>query len=462
MMGHQASGQERLFYAFNLEDVVPPTHFLRAIDRCLDLKELHQHLAKHYSHTGRPSIDPELMIRMLIVGYCYGIRSERRLCEEVQLNLAYRWFCRLGLEDAVPDHSTFSKNRHGRFRASDTFRWLFDEVVRRGMAAGLVKGEGFAVDASVVAADASRRRGVPASEATDWSNPALSTRAVREYLQALDDEAFEQAVPRRISLTDPQSRWTAAPGGPAFFAYSTNYLIDTEHGVILDVEATPAHRTAEVDSTKTMVERVEERFDIIPDRLIGDTAYGTAPMLAWMVQDKGIEPHVPLWDRTQRKDDSLSSSDFEWDGEANEYRCPEGHALRSERRMFKIERTHVTKVGTVIYRASNTDCGKCAMKPRCCPNTPMRKIARSIHEDARDVARRIGATVQYQRSRHERKKVEVLFAHLKRILKIDRLRLRGLTGSADEFTLAAAVQNLRRLAMLTSPGPPVQGTGAPS
>ncbi|MBB1625969.1 transposase [Achromobacter xylosoxidans] len=462
MMGHQASGQERLFYAFNLEDVVPPTHLLRAIDRCLDLKELHQHLAKHYSHTGRPSIDPELMIRMLIVGYCYGIRSERRLCEEVQLNLAYRWFCRLGLEDAVPDHSTFSKNRHGRFRASDTFRWLFDEVVRRCMAAGLVKGEGFAVDASVVAADANRQRGVPASEATDWSNPALSTRAVREYLEALDDEAFEQAVPRRISLTDPQSRWTAAPGGPAFFAYSTNYLIDTEHGVILDVEATPAHRTAEVDSTKTMVDRVEERFDIIPDRLIGDTAYGTAPMLAWMVQDKGIEPHVPVWDRTQRKDDSLSSSDFEWDGEANEYRCPEGHALRSERRMFKIERTHVTKAGTVIYRASKTDCGKCAMKSQCCPNTPMRKIARSIHEDARDAARRIGATVQYQRSRHERKKVEVLFAHLKRILKIDRLRLRGLTGAADEFTLAAAVQNLRRLAMLTSPGPPIQGTGAPS
>jgi IS5 family transposase len=402
------------------------------------------------------------MIRMLIVGYCYGIRSERRLCEEVQLNLAYRWFCRLSLEDAVLDHSTFSKNRHGRFRASDTFRWLFDEVVRRCMAAGLVKGEGFAVDASVVAADASRQRGVPASEVTDWSNPALSTRAVREYLEALGDEAFEQTVPRRISLTDPQSRWTAAPGGPAFFAYSTNYLIDTEHGVILDVEATPAHRTAEVDSTKTMVDRVEERFDITPERLIGDTAYGTAPMLAWMVQDKGIEPHVPVWDKTQRKDDSLSSSDFQWDGEANEYRCPEGHALRSERRIFKIERTHVTRAGTVIYRASNKDCGTCAMKPRCCPNTPMRKIARSIYEDARDVARRIGATVQYQRSRHERKKVEVLFAHLKRILKIDRLRLRGLTGAADEFTLAAAVQNLRRLAMLTSQGPPVQGTGAPA
>jgi len=164
----------------------------------------------------------------------------------------------------------------------------------------------------------------------------LHSAHAREYLEALDDETFEQAVPRRISLTDPQSRWTAAPGGPAFFAYSTNYLIDTEHGVILDVEATPAHRTAEVDSTRTMVDRVEERFDITPEKLIGDTAYGTAPMLAWMVHDKGIEPHVPVWDKTQRNDDSLSSGDFQWNAEADEYRCPEGHTLRNDRRVCKI------------------------------------------------------------------------------------------------------------------------------
>lgn len=248
------------------------------------------------------------MIRMLIVGYCYGIRSERRLCDEVHLNLAYRWFCRLGLEDAVPDHSTFSKNRHGRFRASGTFRWMFDEVVRRCMAAGLVKGEGFAVDASLIAADASHQHSVQVGEQVDWTNPILSNRAVREYLEALDDEALAETVPRKTSLSDPQSRWTAATGGIAFFAYSTNYLIDTAHGVILDVEATPAHRTAEVESTKLMVDRVEARFDLTPERLIGDTAYGTAPMLGWMVNEKGIEPHMPVWDKTARKDDSFSSA----------------------------------------------------------------------------------------------------------------------------------------------------------
>jgi transposase len=461
MMGHQGGAQDKLFYSFHLDDHVPQSHLLRGIDQCLDLSELRAHLAEHYSHTGRPSIDPELMIRMLIVGYCYGIRSERRLCEEVQLNLAYRWFCRLSLEDAVPDHSTFSKNRHGRFRASGTFRWLFDEVVRRCMERGLVKGEGFAVDASIVAADASAQRGVPGSEPVDWVHPSLGTRAVREYLEALDGEALTEA-PKRISLTDPQSRWTAAPGGPAFFAYSTNYLIDTAHGVILDVEATPSHRTAEVESTKTMIERVEENFDITPKRLIGDTAYGAAPMLAWMVDDKGIEPHVPVWDKTQREDDSLSISEFVWNEAADKYLCPEGHELRREWRAFKIARIHVTKADTVIYRSRKADCAACPMKARCCPNTPIRKIARSIHEGARDVARRIGTTAQYRRSRNERKKVEVLFAHLKRILKVDRLRLRGLSGASDEFTFAAAVQNLRRMAKMLPHGPPSQGIGAPA
>ena len=158
MMGRQEAGQAPLFYAFNLEEHVPANHLLRGIDQFLDLSELHRHLAPHYSHTGRPSVDPALLIRMLIVGYCFGIRSERRLCEEVHLNLAYRWFCRLGLEDAVPDHSTFSKNRHGRFRDNDTLRFVFEKVLERCLAEGLVGGEGFAIDASVIKADANRRR----------------------------------------------------------------------------------------------------------------------------------------------------------------------------------------------------------------------------------------------------------------------------------------------------------------
>ncbi len=462
MMGERQGGQERLFYAFNLEDHIPPGHLLRGIDQCLDLSELRHHLADFYSTTGRPSIDPELMIRMLIIGYSYGIRSERRLCEEVHLNLAYRWFCRLGIEEGVPDHSTFSKNRHGRFRESGAFRWLFDEVVRNCMASGLVKGEGFAVDASLISANASHQHSVQPGEHCDWNRPEIDTRAMREYLAALDDEALAEVVPRKVSLSDPHSRWTAATGGIAFFAYSTNYLIDTAHGIILDVEATPAHRTAEVDSTKVMIERIEARFDLKPERLIADTAYGTAPMLAWMVDEKGIEPHVPVFDKTERKDGTFERDAFQWDEAADEYRCPAGQTLRRERRQYKNPRQHITKANTIIYRAGQRDCAACPLKSGCCPNMTHRRIVRSVHERARDVARQIATTPAYQRSRCERKKVEILFAHLKSILKLDRLRLRGLNGANDEFMLAAIVQNLRRLSRLFTHDPPIQGIGAPA
>ncbi len=457
MMGQHSGNQQRLFYSFNLDEHVPADHLLRAIDRFLDLADLRQHLAPFYSHTGRPSVDPELMVRMLLVGYCFGIRSERRLCEEVHLNLAYRWFCRLGLQDSVPDHSSFSKNRHGRFRESDVFRRVFEGVVRRCMSEGLVRGEGFAVDASIVKADANRRRGVPSEQPIDWTDPALGTRAVQEYLQGLEQEGQIGATPKNISLTDPAARWTAAPGCPAFFAYSTNYLVDVHAGVIVDVEATSAHRIEENNATQTMIERVEERFGLKPSHLIADTAYGTAPMLDWLVNDKQIEPHIPVWEKWRREDGTFSNSDFTWDEEADEYRCPQGRPLRREWRSFRSPRTHITKADTIIYRSRYGDCASCPLKSRCCPKTPFRKIARSVHEAARSVARALAQTARYHQSRRDRKKVEVLFAHMKRILRVDRLRLRGRSGARDEFLLTAIAQNLRRLALrrLSSPMDPV-------
>jgi transposase len=210
MMGRTGGAQEQLFYSFNLDDHVPADHLLRGIDRFLDLAELRWHLAPFYSHTGRPSIDPELMIRMLIVGYCFGIRSERRLCEEVHLNLAYRWFCRLALSEPVPDHSTFSKNRHGRFRESGVLRHLFEGVLQRCMAEGLVRGEGFAADASIVKADAQRQRGVPGEHAANWFKQDEASRAVCEYLAGLQEANAAATTPKNVSLTDPAATWTAA------------------------------------------------------------------------------------------------------------------------------------------------------------------------------------------------------------------------------------------------------------
>ena len=268
MMGQLPAAQNALFYDFCLEQYVPKDHLLRQIDQVLDLSTLRQHLSSYYSHTGRPSIDPEIMIRMLIIGYCYGIRSERRLCEEVHLNLAYCWFCCLGLEDEIPDHSTFSKNRHGRFRESDAFRYVFEEVVHRCMTEGLVGGDGFATDASTIRADVNWERGVPGKDCLDYFDRETATRPVKDYLDALDQGEIQGAVPKKVSLTDPQSRWASNRKGAADYSYSTNYLIDIKNNIIMDAEATPTHRTSEVDSTKVMIDRVEETFGIKPQRLL--------------------------------------------------------------------------------------------------------------------------------------------------------------------------------------------------
>jgi transposase len=455
MMGERRVRQDALFYEFSLEDHVPAGHLVRLIDRFVELDGLRRELAPFYSSIGRPSVDPELMIRMLIVGYCFGIRSERRLCDEVHLNLAYRWFCGLGLEGEVPDHSTFSKNRHGRFRDSDLLRRLFETVLQRCLDEGLVGGEGFAVDASLIHADAGDRNRVEGSAGLP---PDAAGRAVDEYLAVLDDAAFGAATevtPKFIAPSDPATRWTAAHRGPAFFAYSANYLIDVDNAIIVDVEATTAIRQAETLAAKRMVERSLECFDLYPTRLIGDTAYGSAAMLNWLVHDRGIEPHIPVYDKSQRSDGTFSRDDFVYDQASDTYRCPAGKILQHYRRRFTTPRTGTTKGNALRYRASKRDCEACPLKPRCCPNTPARDVPRSIYEGARDLARDIAKTEAYRTSRCQRKKVEMLFAHLKRILKLDRLRLRGPNGARDEFHLAATAQNLRKLARLVPLAAPI-------
>ena len=430
MMGERQVDQDALFYEFSFEQHVPLDHMLRAIERFVDLGDIRRRLASFYSTTGRPSVDPELLIRMLIIGYCYGIRSERRLCAEVHLNLAYRWFCRLGLAGEVPDHSTFSKNRHGRFRESDLLRHVFEAVVRRCMTEGLVGGDGFAVQKGVEGA-----KGL-ASE--------MSSRAVDEYLAVLDDAAFGAATevtPKFISPADPAARWTGAHGGQAFFAYCANYLVDVDHGIVVDVEATTAIRQAEVTAAKRMIERTMDRFDLYPVRLAGDSAYGSAEMLRWLVYEHGIEPHVTVFDKSARRDGTFSREDFTYDLERDVYVCPAGKTLITRG-------TLVNDGATLLYRASKFACDACALKPRCCPKEPVRKVPRSLFEGARDMARRIGQSEAGRASRRQRKKVEILFAHLKRILRLDRLRLRGPNGARDEFLLAATVQNLRKLAKL--------------
>jgi transposase len=450
MMGRQRRDQGRLFYEFRLEDRIPENHLLRRMNVFVTvaLADLHKELEPHYSDIGRPSIDPELMIRMLIVGYCYGIRSERKLTQEVELHLAYRWFCKLDLDDKVPHHSTFSENRLGRFRESDLLRHIFERVVWTAMAMGLVKGEGFAVDASVLEANASRYHG-KAPDELDWTDKQRQTRAVAEYLAALDETAEpnpDRKAPKVISPSDPSSAWTAKANKRVQFGYGLNYLIDIDEAVIVDVEATPARTYDEVEATKTMIDRTEQCFDLKPKRLAADTAYGTGKFLGWLVKDKKITPHIPVRDKSDRDDGTFSRSDFRWDKRGGHYICPNGKVLRTSGTIHGGR--------TLLYRASKLDCDVCLLKAKCCPKEPARKIPRDLHEDARDVARRKMNTKAFLKSRDQRKKVEMRFAHLKTHHGFERMRLRGLSGVRDEFHLAAIVQNLKMLALSLIRPPP--------
>ena len=460
MMGRREGGQGQFFYSFDLDKVVPPDHLVRQVEGVLDLSWVHKELAPYYSHTGRPSIDPVLMIRMLMVGYVFAIRSERRLCSEVQVNLAYRWFCQLGIEDRIPNHSVFCRARHERFRESDALRRVFEGVVAKCIAAGLVGGEGFSIDASLIRADVDKKKRMPGDQPIAWPKAEEASRAVREYLKALDAARSEEESsgsdddrsigggrrkpPKEISLTDPQAAWVARKSTDPFFAYDANYLIDNKAGIIVDAEGTRANRIAEIAITETMIERVKSRFDLRPRRLAGDTVYGAVRLLKWLV-DRGITPHIPVWDKSARSDGTFSRSDFVFDPERNIYVCPGGAKLTST---GNIDQGHI-----VYYRASKNDCSTCSLKPKC-TTAIVRKITRDLNEQVRDQVRALANTDAFHQSRRERKKVEMRFAHMKRILKLDRLRLRGLSGVKDEVLLTATAQNLRRLAKLLCRPPP--------
>jgi transposase len=454
MMGRLDTDQEQFFYEYRLDDLVPSDHLVRKLDAVLDLGDLRAELTPFYSHTGRPSIDPELMLRMLIVGYVFAIRSERQLCSELRVNMAYRWFCGLSIESRIPDHSVFSRARHERFRDADLLRRLFETVVEACIGSGLVGGDGFSVDASLIKADVNPARRVAGDEAIDWPDRAQASRAVREYLIALDEESAEAShaaggrtrKPRMaISLTDPQAAWVAYRKLRSIFAYHANYLIDNKLGIIVDAEGNRANRIDENRAALAMVERVARRFALKPKCLAADTAYGNARTLKNLVEH-GIAPHIPVIDKSARTDGLFSRADFQYDQARDAYICPGGKQLTTSGTVHE---------GTTFkYLAKRRDCGICPLKPKCTKG-PERRLARDVDEPIRDHVRALAGTPAFNRSSDERKKVEMAFAHMKRIFKLDRLRLRGLNGARDEVLLTATAQNLRKLARYASRPPPV-------
>lgn len=316
-------------------------------------------------------------------------------------------------------------------------------------------GEAFSIDASLIKADVDKKKRAPGDRPIAWPKAEETSRAVREYLAALDaarrdeesgggDGGSGGTPGKQVSLTDPQAAWITRKGIDPFFAYDANYLIDNKAGITLDAEGTRANRTEEIAIAQSMVARVERRFDLRPERLVGDTVYGAARLLKWLV-DRKITPHVPVWDRSARSDGTFSRAEFVFDQARNVYICPGGSELTST---GNIDQGHI-----VYYKASKNDCSICSLKPQCTTSVA-RKVTRDVNEDVRDRVRALANTEAFQQSRRERKKVEMRFAHMKRILKLDRLRLRGLSGARDEVLLTATAQNLRRLAKLLRRAPP--------
>ena len=308
--------------------------------------------------------------------------------------------------------------------------------MERCNAEGLVGAEGFTVDASLIRPDVHRQRAVPGKEMLPSETAG---RAVAEYLAVQDEAAFGSptpVTPKRTNITNPASRWAAATRASAFYAYSTNCLTVFDHAVIADVEATTAVRQAEVLAQRRIIERTQDRLGLRPERLVADTAYGSAPNLAWLVGDRGIEPHIPAFDKSPRRADTFDRPAFIFDHEDDSCICRGDDRIRQSNRNFSTALQSVNADGFIRHRARDKECGACGLKEQCTPKVAACQVRRSVHEGARYLARDIATSDAYLISRRQRKKVEMLFAHLKRKLKLDRLRLRGPNG-ANEFHLAS-------------------------
>ena len=435
MMGQQPRG-ESLFYYFRLEDQIPEGHLLRLIDRYVDFSFVRERLQGFYSPTGRPSIDPEVLLRLLLVGYLYGITSERRLMDEVRMHLAYRWFTRLDFSQPIPDHSTFSKNRHGRFRQSRVFREVFEEIVRRCLEVGLVEGKNLAVDGTLVAANASQQSRVPREQLAEV---ASVSRTVQQYLAELEQqnpvpESEEPPPSGPVSTTDPDAAWTAAKSGPALLAYYDNYLMDTPSRVILAVEATPARFRQETVAARRMLQEVE-KLGLHPECLGADKAYGSGEFLAWLLQ-RGIQPHIPVIDRRHQTRGHFTREQFRYEPSENVYYCPAGKPLR-----YRGQRRDSQGYA---YCSTAAQCQGCPQKERC-TSAPYRWLFVHGQEPARQAVRALVGTSAYTRSQRLRRQIEALFSELKQRLGLRRVRLRRLWNVAEQFFLAATAQNLKRL-----------------
>jgi transposase len=451
MMGHQTRS-ESLFYYFRVEDHIPENHLLRLIDRHVSFEFVRAKLRDSYSETGRPSIDPEVLLRILLLGYLYGIASERKLVEELRMHLAWRWFTGLSFDQEIPNHSTFSKNRHGRFQESNLFQEMFERIVDQCIQAGLVQGEHMSVDGSFIPANANNESRIPREQLPE---AAQVKRTVREYLAELEEQNGDgepQPVHQqeKVSTTDPDATYASKGTMIATMGYYDNYLVDNASCVIVGVQATAARLSQESAAARAMLTRFHQRQGCYPHSLAADTTYGNGEMLHWLVE-REITPYIRVKECPLPKRNLYGLEKFPYDADNNRYLCPAGKQLTYVG-INARNRTHV-------YASTPKRCRDCPQKSACTTGR-CRFLAVHIHEPARQRAYEIAKTPEFRKSQRERRKVEALFAELKNQIGLRRLRLRRMRFVREQFYLAAAVQNLKRLVRFLAgrPLPPLAAT----
>jgi transposase len=467
MMGHNTLS-ESLFYYFRIEDHVPEDHLLRLIDRQIDFTFVRETLKENHSHTGRPSIDPEVLLRILLIGYLYGITSERRLVEDVGMHLAYRWFTGLGFDQEVPHHSTFSKNRHGRFQESPLFLELFERIVQQCMNVGLLRGTDLSVDSTQIRADASPDRTITREQLPE---AAKVNRTVRQYVEQVEREnevaepaqisdlsmpdkknepelrrTYRNSPPMKISTTDPEAALSSKRGASEF-AYYDNYLIDNRSCIIAGVIATPARLIQEIVAAPQMLERAKERFGLQPASITADKSYGAGEFLSWL-SNRQMTPYIPVLDRKQQTKGFYTQHEFTRIREENAYRCPGGQLLHY------IGLSRGSQGFT--YSAKPSHCRNCSHKPACTPSSTRRTLRVNWYEDVREQVRKLSQTPAFAIARRARNRIEALFSELRNQIRLRKVRLRGLRNAKEQFLLAATAQNVKRLIKyLSQPKEPV-------
>jgi transposase len=446
MMG-QHDRSEALFYYFRLEDQVPETHLLRLIEKHISFAFVREQLKGSYSESGRPSIDPELLLRILLIGYLYGIGSERNLVEELRMHLAWRWFTGLGFDQEIPHHSTFSKNRHGRFQESKLFEELFEQIVRQCVEVGLVQGQHLSVDGSFVEANASKASRIPREQ---LGEAAQVHHTVRQYLQELEQQnPVEEPVHEQdqVSTTDPDSTYATKGGTPARLGYYDNYLVDNASCVIVGVQATAARMSQETVAAQDMLTRFAHWQGREPESVAADTTYGNGEFLQWLAELE-ITPYMRTRDSIHRKRSPYFGPErFTYEPEHDRYICPAGQPLNYGGRVHRNRAYN--------YIGTRKRCGACSQRPQC-TSAAFRSLIIHRYESARQRARELANTPEFAKAQGQRKKVEALFAELKNQIGLRRLRLRRLKFVREQFFLAAAAQNIKRLVrFLSQPTRPV-------